>query len=522
MADRIFPILGTTIAPMFGRTSTMVRIQGSLTKKTPDHLQIVGPRFAGKTVLLHELARRMRDSSSPYSAVLLWDLGHQTPQSDEAFMKGLCAQLASALAEKHPDYAAHLGSVRDNEYQEISEALELLKDDGIRVLIILDGFDKPLSSGKLTRNLWDQLRALGQNPSFRLITATRRTLRELIRSPDAQTSDFWNIFEQSPVRVGCFDERDFDEVINRLVGCELSAGAKTELWNASNGYPIVLLEVLNTLQNMGGKKIDSSDVVNASDAAFQVLHTTIESMWRDCPTSAKELMRRVLDNGPINRGGVALDDVNDLVERGFVQLSANRLQRPNRLLSAYLRNLPADGSSLSRLFGSPDSYRQNMKAVLELRLAHAVDMDAALRRYLLRGIEDFPEHPEVFFANIRAIAEQVFELIWIAELGTKRIPSEWFDVWRHNEERGIDEWRTRFPQGGQRVHLLNLMTGAGRSDRCAKYVTKTTGVLMDAAYTLGDFGQHREGAEIDAGAGYAGLSLCIELAVAITRELPRA
>ena len=33
---------------------------GALTKAIPDHLQVVGPRFAGKTVLLHELATRLR------------------------------------------------------------------------------------------------------------------------------------------------------------------------------------------------------------------------------------------------------------------------------------------------------------------------------------------------------------------------------------------------------------------------------------------------------------------------------
>jgi hypothetical protein len=41
---------------MLGREATMERMWGALTKATPDHLQMVGPRFAGKTVVLREHA----------------------------------------------------------------------------------------------------------------------------------------------------------------------------------------------------------------------------------------------------------------------------------------------------------------------------------------------------------------------------------------------------------------------------------------------------------------------------------
>jgi hypothetical protein len=67
MADRRFPIFGGVIPPMLGRTAILRRILGALTKPTPDHLQIVGPRFAGKTVIVHEVARQLRARGTPYS-----------------------------------------------------------------------------------------------------------------------------------------------------------------------------------------------------------------------------------------------------------------------------------------------------------------------------------------------------------------------------------------------------------------------------------------------------------------------
>jgi hypothetical protein len=93
------------------------------------------------------------------------------------------------------------------------------------------------------------------------------------------------------------------------------------------------------------------------------------------------------------------------------------------------------------------------------------------------------------------------------------------DIWKRNNARGIADWETTFPQGGQRVRLLNLMTGSDRTVRLSKHVSRGTFVLMSSAYAFGDFGQHQEGARVDVGAAYAALHLCIELAASLGRDL---
>src|SRR5687768_872591 len=108
MSDRRFPICGTIVPPLLGRAALMQRILRSLTKSAPDHLQLVGARFAGKTVLLTEVARHLRVTSQPYTGVFVWDLGHQTPANDEAFMYGMMRELAKALGARHAVYARHL------------------------------------------------------------------------------------------------------------------------------------------------------------------------------------------------------------------------------------------------------------------------------------------------------------------------------------------------------------------------------------------------------------------------------
>jgi hypothetical protein len=169
---------------------------------------------------------------------------------------------------------------------------------------------------------------------------------------------------------------------------------------------------------------------------------------------------------------------------------------------------PAQGVKIARLI------------TLERRVAQLADVDPTLKRYLQRSIEDLPDHPDVFLTNVRGIVNQAFELIWKAELGEKRIPSEWMSTWKYNQESRVTDWETAFAQGVSRLRLLNLMTGTDKSERCAKYVTKGTYALMNGVNAFGDFGQHQEGASVDPGTGYAALHLCIELAAALTRELP--
>ena len=55
MVKQIFPILGADTPTMIGRSKIMQRIISDLTKPTPSHLSVVGPRYSGKSVLLKEL-----------------------------------------------------------------------------------------------------------------------------------------------------------------------------------------------------------------------------------------------------------------------------------------------------------------------------------------------------------------------------------------------------------------------------------------------------------------------------------
>lgn len=526
MANRHFPILGSTVAPMLGRKVLMENVLKDLASPLFDHSQVVGPHYGGKTVFLHELVRRLSEGVSPYTAVVLWDLGNETPATEALFMQRFALELSAALATNHPEYAEHLKTVaqekaQENPYRDILDVFDALKDEGGKVLVIMDSFDKPLAYGRLTRDLLSNLRNLGQRPSLRYITASRKSLQQLIRDPDIEDSPFFNMFTGF-VEIKCFDEQDVFEILGRLNGIHLNAGAKTELWNATNGFPLFLLEMLNVLEEDGRSgEITAPDVVSACDKALLMLNGSIEKLWGECLPSSQDLLRRVLDEQTVSRAGVAGADVDALTERGFVHQTGNKLQRPSRLLAKFLSERPDEGNALVRLFSTSDDYLKNLKGVMARRIAQIPEIDSNLKRKLERAVDDFPSHPGDFLSNVQGILERALALIWAAEFGSNKVPESWFDTWRYNDENKVyEDWRSRFPEGGKRIRLLDLMTGTAKSDRLAKYVTKNTYALADAIQTFRDFGVHPKFAAIDAGAAYAAFLVCIELAASLARELP--
>lgn len=523
MSDITFPVLGPTVPPMLGRASIMQRLSNDLTKATPSHISIVGPRYSGKTVLMHELAQRMHQSDSKYGAVVLWDLGHQTPESNEAFLKTLCLKLGEGLKSCGNEYGDHLLTLKSEEYGELCEIIDALREDGFNILVLMDGFDKPLSSGKLTRNLWDQLRELASINSLRLVTATRRPLSELLRSEESGSSDFWNIFDPSPVRVGFFNEDDRNAILATIPGLSLKKGALSEIENWTAGYPPLYLALINELIKSGlDNEIDNQMINTAAQKALEGIDGILQFIWNDCPETAKNLFRHLVQHGELAVSGIGKAEKMHLEEKGIIKIVGSKAVKGCRLLEHYVKGLGEDSGSMVRLFGNWEDYRRNIRSLLELRLGQIPSLDPTLQRFIQRGIEDIPDYPDVCLSNIRGIVDRALELIMDAELGPKReISEEWIAQWHHNGERDVErEWIKQFPtQRGYQIRLVQLMTGTQKSGPCAKRVSKNTWALVSAAHGFGDFGQHLDGAEIHLGVAVSALNICLELAACLEREL---
>lgn len=522
MSDILFPICGTTIPKMYGRDNIIRRLWNELTKKIPSHLSIVGPRYCGKTVIIHELANRMKTEESPYNMVIIWDLGHQTPDSDKAFRRSLSHKLGAELKKIGNEYGNLL--LNTEEYGDLKEIIEVLNDEQFKILMIWDGFDKPLSNGKLTRNLWDNLRELLSNNTLRLVTATRKPLSELIRSEESQTSDFWNIFNPNPIQVGIFDDNDRDAIIKLVPKISFNNGAKSELDNWTSGYPIFYLSMLNDIIKSGVTgEIDNNIINRTADRVSDVISSYLKYIWNDCSKESKDIYLKLIEEGEIPITSVLKSERTPLLEKGFLKESGNKIFKGCRFLEEYIKdNEKYNSNSMKRLFDKKESYDKNIREFLELRLNQFHSIDPTLRRYLQRSIEDIPHEPMVCLSNMRGIMERTLSIIWDAEFGQNRnIPTDWFSDWQYNGERGAEShWNNQFPTKlGHQIRLLQLITGTQNSSPKAKYISKQIYTLANAMQGFGDFGQHPQGEKIDVGFAVAAVNICLELAACLEREL---
>ena len=522
MPERIFPIGAVSVPSVIGRTAILDRLWSALTKPVPDNVQVIGPRGSGKSVILHALAERLRKENA-FDAVVLWNQGHYTPLSNEEFVVCLRDQLATGLESSHKQYSDFLRESGPTPYKEIAEVLEEFKANGEKVLMFWDSFEKPIIRGNLNRNLWDQMLDLVRISSFKLLVASRRTPRELMRDPDSYLSEFWGVFDMSPVRISCFNEKDISTALSFLKGVSLSQGAQTELMNWSGGLPPLALSLLNQLHASGATGIVEPSTINA--CAEQIsgdLSEILNPLWADCSEASKDLFHEGLGARGVEAAGLNQVDVSHLTEKGFAKRSGSKILPGCRFLEKHLGGQANERGAMVRLFGSLESFQGNARSFLERRLNHMKTLDPMLRGFIDNSLRWIPDQPAICIQGVRGIIDRALDLIWAAEFGgDRKIPSDYFAYWKLREERGPQQyWDEQFPvKRGHQIRLLQLITGTDRSAAKAKCVTKNTYALANAAHGFSDFGQHIDGAPVGLGTAFAALSVCVELAASLDREL---
>ena len=60
-----YQVMGTAVPRMLGRRQLVEQIERHVLKPSPDHVQVVGPRLFGKSVLLKALVDSSRSGQRP-------------------------------------------------------------------------------------------------------------------------------------------------------------------------------------------------------------------------------------------------------------------------------------------------------------------------------------------------------------------------------------------------------------------------------------------------------------------------
>lgn len=523
-----FPLFQRPI-PMFGRQRIFERIIANLLKPTPQHISLVGPRFSGKSVVLGALAEKMR-SEAAFDFVLEWDLGHQTPESDDDFLHLFREKLAAALLPGEAEYADYLQSAGAG-YEELREVIDALGKNGKKVLALWDGFDRPLRAGQLTRNLWDNLLELCRQEAFLVVTASRRKLQELIQDGKSATSDFWQVFEV--VRLPPFDPDDLAAFASALPDHSFESGAMTELANWSGGIPPVLACLLNRLvEAKSSGVITNGDVNRIVAEPDEKLSDILQHLWSDCSGPAADLFRVLAHQSECAVAPAGKAERDALVEMGLARKDGKKLYCGCRLMQRHVADQGQGASVLGRLFGEWADYRRNIRGILERRIAQIDRFDERLIHMVERAIEEIPNHPGICLGNLSHIEDRAFDLIWERELDRERVlPQEAVNYWtvaprishRFVKSRmEADDW-TMPEERSEQLAALQYLTGSHYDFKkaTARYVSKDVYVLMNALHCFRNRSQHSGGQVIGLEIAISGVMLCTELVACLARDLNR-
>ena len=287
MSEGPYQVLGVGVPEMLGRERLFDRLCRHLTKATPDHMCVVGPTLFGKSVLLNHLASRFKTTGEHYVTSVYLDLRHGTPGTDDEFRRCFAESVKGALQPVRPELVEDL----EPEEEELHDLLHLVFDEleaeELRLLAVLDGFDHVLAKGGITRNTWDEMRTLAQKSSLRLVTGSRGRLRELCKTEDSRTSDFWEIFYDAPLQVGCFAEEDWEGFLRPFKGAGVSfdSSAVKEIGNWSGGIPVLATAMAERLLAAAreGVILSKSDIDNVAAATIEERRDLLAALWDDCP-----------------------------------------------------------------------------------------------------------------------------------------------------------------------------------------------------------------------------------------------
>jgi hypothetical protein len=529
MTERLFPILGTQSIPLVGRKQLVERIWNDLTKPTPSNLSVVGPRYIGKTVLLKALAERAKGNKSPYTVVMYWEVGCNPPQSDEQFRADLCDHLHQALGcdpIKHSELRNELAE--EKTHSTLKEVLDWLDKDGDKVLMIWDGFDKPLSQGHLTAPLFGNLRDYFNNSGHRIVTAARGLQSELAADKKVEDSPFWNMFDLNPVRIGPLDANDCQAAFS-IGGFIPQKGGEKELMNWTGGHPILLFSLLNQLHAEKQLYFDNTHVSNAARTVAQSLAEFMDKLWGSCSADAKATFRSLVELGELTLSDVSREAQLSLTSLALANTSGAKIKPTCDLMQQHIKASKGQDGGVKLSFGTSTNYESNIRELLELRLSHIQRfVDNRLHKLVRQSISHLPTDPDDCLNNLTRIEELSLDVVWSFEADKGLLPSDVVSAWTKspgerdrtvNDRMDSNDWRIPTDRL-QQILILERLTGS-RKDfvPLARKITKDTYVLLNAIHSFRNRTEHSDGQQMHVGVVVSALLLCIELLNCLSREI---
>ena len=339
----------------FGRQTELNEIASFL--QGNQSVSIVGPRKIGKTSLLFHLMRPATCDALGLSKDFLFAyldcevLGDGT--HDQIF--GIFAEeLSEALADRSlpPEAALDEAAARPSRLA-FERALRKLNQRGLRVVLLLDEFERLSTNANLDVNFFNALRSAAGRYQLAYITASARPLIQLTYSDKPQqilSSPFFNIF--APLFLGFLAETDARQLIQRpssAAGVLIAASLEDYIYVYAGGHPLALqvtcffaLEALTKPEALSGaQSVDASGKSGLwrviEPRAAQELAAHYEYYWRSLSTNEQLALQHTNDLAERVASDTTLRAVlRDLVQKCLLVSDSNLYRYPSRSWASFV------------------------------------------------------------------------------------------------------------------------------------------------------------------------------------------
>jgi hypothetical protein len=321
--------------------------------------------------------------------------------------------------------------------------------------------------------------------------------------------------------VGKLEDSDWDGFLLPLNDRSISLdnSARKEVSNWTGGIPILVVALLKELAEKfeDGTNLTKSDIDAICEVMIASHRQLLEDLWDDCTDEMREDLARAVTED-IDANTLPPERRTTLQQRGFLQLSSNKLKSSCRLMQKYAELRAPSVKEIRRLFQANKNFETNIQEVLELRLNQIQGCDSQLFELIRKAIRDISPRPIDATNWMRRVVTRALDIIWFHELTPdRRLPNDWITEW---QSKAIN-----FPNDGGKLPaslwaqctILQLITGSRQDlNPISKYVTKPTYILVNHIREVADFGQHptaRDKVTVGIASAYclSAISLCESL-----------
>ena len=351
----------------FGRSHELQEVASFL--RGNQSVSIVGPRKIGKTSLLFQLKR-----PETWAAFGLGDDNLFIYLDCEVLGEGAHAdifgqfvgEMAAALDERGlpPEPALDAAAAKPSRLS-FEGAVRKLNQRGLRVVLILDEFERLSTNPSLDVNFFNALRSAAGRYQLVFLTASARPLIELTYSGKSQeilSSPFFNIF--APLFLGLLSEADARQLIQepaQKAGLTFPAATADFICAFAGGHPLIL-------QIACFHACDTpADTNELERRALQELQAHFEYYWRNLTPAEQEILRKVAETADKETSDTTLRGLlRDLLQKCLLVAENGVYRYPSRAWETFVSGQISTAPSHSQIGGMLTGMKLGPYEVLEL------------------------------------------------------------------------------------------------------------------------------------------------------------